>query len=141
MTKANFARWLAVSLVVSSVLWCPSFSTRGAATGASQNTSEPDPRMVSGVPSSPFASALISSGASPQMPKSAVSVYDLLIGDWEADVYDYEPDGSKRVNKGEWHFSWVLEGRGIQDVWIAPEQPERSVETPAKNNRYGTTAS
>src|SRR5713101_7436602 len=62
---------------------------------------------------SPFASALIASGPSPQMPKAAAAVYDWLVGDWDVEVYDYEPDGSKRESRGEWHFSWVLEGRAI----------------------------
>jgi hypothetical protein len=67
--------------------------------------------MPSSVTSPLFDSALTARGPSPQMPKSAAAVYDWLIGDWEADVHDYQDDGVKKVSKGEWHFSWVLEGR------------------------------
>jgi hypothetical protein len=96
--------------------------------------------MVSGTGTTPFARLLTSSEPSPQLPKSpTASMYDWLIGDWEADVYDYQPDGSKAVNKGEWHFSWVLEGRAIQDVWIVPRMSDRSATTPPDNNRYGST--
>ena len=95
--------------------------------------------VSSGVTPLPFAHALISSAPSPQMPKSAASVFDWLIGDWEADVYDHNPEGSEWVGKGEWHFTWVLEGRAIQDVWIVPGLPDRGAPTSAAHNRYGTT--
>jgi hypothetical protein len=86
-----------------------------------------------------FSDALISTAPSPQIPKTAASVYDWLIGDWRVDVTDYETDGTARVSKGEWHFSWVLEGRAVQDVWIAPTRAERTAQIPMTNNRYGTT--
>jgi hypothetical protein len=86
-----------------------------------------------------FAHVLISPGPSPQIPASAVEAYNWLIGDWEADVYDYGPGGAKQVSKGEWHFSWVLEGRAIQDVWVVPRRSDRNPSTPPNNNRYGTS--
>jgi hypothetical protein len=85
-----------------------------------------------------FADVLVSQTHSSQITPSAASAYDWLIGDWAADVYDYE-NGEKRVSKGEWHFSWVLEGRAIQDVWIVPKREDRNERTPANHNRYGTT--
>jgi len=66
-------------------------------------------------------------------------MFDWLIGDWEADVYDYGPEGAKHVSKGEWHFRWVLEGRAVQDVWIVPKRSERKQTTSKEGNRYGTT--
>lgn len=96
--------------------------------------------MVSETGTTPFARLLTSSGPSPQLPKSATaSMYDWLIGDWEADVYDYGQDGSKWAGKGEWHFSWILEGRAIQDVWIVPPLADRTPTTPTEHNRYGST--
>jgi hypothetical protein len=89
-------------------------------------------------PTSQFAEVLVSQRPSPDIPTSAASAFDWLIGDWEADVYDYE-NGEKVTSKGEWHFSWVLEGRAIQDVWIVPKRTERSGRTSASHNRYGTT--
>ncbi|HZY95016.1 MAG TPA: hypothetical protein VFE98_09220, partial [Candidatus Bathyarchaeia archaeon] len=38
-----------------------------------------------------------------------------------------------------WHFSWVLEGRAIQDVWIVPPLADRTPTTPTEHNRYGST--
>lgn len=52
---------------------------------------------------------------------------------------DYAPDGSTYRLNSEWFFSWVLEGRGVQDVWIAPERMERFPGMTKDHNRYGTT--
>jgi hypothetical protein len=67
-------------------------------------------------------------------------IYGWLLGGWEAAVYDYAADGTAHVSSGEWHFGWVLEGRAIQDVWIAPPRSRRSDKTLSKQyNRYGTS--
>ncbi len=67
-------------------------------------------------------------------------IYGWLIGGWEAAVYDYAADGTARESSGEWHFGRVLEGRAIQDVWIAPPRSQRSDKNLSKqNNRYGTS--
>ncbi|MDD3416837.1 MAG: hypothetical protein PHY47_23055 [Lachnospiraceae bacterium] len=41
-----------------------------------------------------------------------------LIGSW---AIDYIEDNTSLAIKGEWHFSWVLEGMAIQDVIILPD--------------------
>lgn len=67
-------------------------------------------------------------------------IYGWLIGAWEAAVYDYAEDGTAHESSGEWHFGRVLEGRAIQDVWIAPPRSRRSDKTLSKQyNRYGTS--
>ena len=33
---------------------------------------------------------------------------------------------SSSARDGEWHFAWVLDGRGVQDVWIVPGATERA---------------
>ena len=40
-----------------------------------------------------------------------------LIGDWDCDYFD-QYGGQSRYVKGEWIFRRVLEGAGIQDVFI-----------------------
>src|SRR5262249_39628142 len=63
-----------------------------------------------------------------------------LIGSWEAAVYDYAEDGTARESSGEWHFGRVLEGRALQDVWIAPPRSQRNGNTLSKqNNRDGAS--
>ena len=41
-----------------------------------------------------------------------------LIGSW---AIDYIEDNNSTAIKGEWHFSWVLEGMAVQDVIILPD--------------------
>ena len=40
-----------------------------------------------------------------------------LVGSWKIDYID---NITSRTIKGEWHFSWVLEGMAIQDIIILP---------------------
>src|SRR5215212_3420113 len=82
--------------------------------------------------------SLLADGPSPEIAKGA-HVYEWLIGDWDAVVIDHLDDGSMRRSRAEIHFAWVLEGRAIQDTWIAPPRDERDFETPRAGNRYGTT--
>ena len=44
-----------------------------------------------------------------------------LLGDWDCDYYD-EYGGQKRHVKGDWIFRRVLEGAGIQDIFIFPSR-------------------
>jgi len=66
-------------------------------------------------------------------------LYDRLIGSWSVRAVDYLEDGSRWENTGEWHFGYVLEGRAVQDVWILPRRSQRSCDSPAEFNRYGTS--
>jgi uncharacterized protein len=92
-----------------------------------------------------FASALISRRPSPELGEMAQAL-GWLVGGWSAQVRDFDPDGTVRQSSGEWWFSWVLEGRAIQDVFIVPPRTERqanrnmsSGSSTRANNRYGTT--
>jgi hypothetical protein len=49
-----------------------------------------------------------------------LALYGWLVGSWEMDVVRHNPDGQTMRSDGEIHFGWVLGGRAIQDVWIAP---------------------
>jgi hypothetical protein len=92
-------------------------ATMAAQTGA--KTEHADPAK------SVFAGALIADGPALEL-GSAVSTYDWLIGVWDAQLIDFLDDGSRHEQRGEWHFSWTLEGRAVQDVLIAPERSERN---------------
>ena len=84
-----------------------------------------------------FSSALLSQKASQEL-KDKEALYDWLIGGWNLTMFDYK-DGNKLKTDGECLFTWILEGRAIQDVWIAPKRSERTSMMSKTNNRYGTT--
>lgn len=89
-----------------------------------------------------FLEALPAGAPLARPPQGASSdLYDALIGDWDAEVVDHLPDGTERRQSAEMHFAWVLEGRAIQDLWIAPARGDRAAAgtPPAEGNRYGTT--
>ena len=61
-----------------------------------------------------------------------------LIGDWDCDYYDEPVEGQKRHVKGEWIFRRVLEGIGIQDIFIFPSRKTRDA-NPQPDGEYGTS--
>ncbi len=66
-------------------------------------------------------------------------LYAPLLGSWSVEVLDAEPDGSKRVTAGEWHFARILEGRAIQDVLIVPTRVQRTPRATTRFDRYGSS--
>lgn len=83
-----------------------------------------------------FAAALLSRGPGPEVPAKD-QIFAAFIGDWELVVRWHDAAGGlTRQEQGEWYFSWVLEGRGIQDVWIVPP---RSARGSSATYEYGTS--
>lgn len=80
--------------------------------------------------------ALHSPGPHPAL-AGELALFGQFVGSWNLDVTWYERGRPTRRARGEWHFFWVLEGRGVQDVWIVPPRGER--ETTADNYEYGTS--
>lgn len=60
-----------------------------------------------------------------------------LIGNWDCDYYD-ELNGEKRYVKGEWIFRRVLEGAGVQDIFIFPSRATKE-EHPQPDGEYGSS--
>lgn len=86
---------------------------------------------------SPFAESLISSGPHRDIPEPQ-RIFAPFLGDWDLIVKWFGETGEfARQEKGEWHFSWILEGRGIQDIWIVPPRDERK--GPGDLYEYGTS--
>jgi hypothetical protein len=63
-------------------------------------------------------------------------LFGQFVGDWEFDLVSIRPDGTRLKGNGEWHFGWVLQGRAIQDVWIARDDISKST---APISEWGTT--
>ena len=64
-----------------------------------------------------FVEALTSERKNMLLPEE-FNYFGKLIGSWKI---NYVEDDNSRAIKGEWHFSWVLEGMAIQDVIILPD--------------------
>lgn len=82
--------------------------------------------------------ALHASGPDPRHAKE-LQLFGQFVGAWDVDIVYHQPDGTQRRLDGEWHFGWVLEGRAIQDVWIAPRRSLRETEAAAPAGEYGAT--
>jgi hypothetical protein len=82
--------------------------------------------------------ALVADGPDPEH-ADALMLFGRLVGEWEFDWTGYDEDGAETMSeRGEWIFAWVLEGRGVQDVWIIPAR-ERRGDPDLPRGEYGTT--
>ena len=53
-------------------------------------------------------------------------LYGQFEGSWDGTLKYLDPEGGRRETTAEVHFGWVLDGRAIQDVWIAPSRGGRN---------------
>jgi hypothetical protein len=96
----------------------------------------------------PMLNALHAEGAAPDRAESMM-LYGQFIGTWEGTLrskkFRANPDGEIEFDNGsdfnestlEVHFSWALQGRAIQDVWISPTR--RNVKDATGFGMFGTT--
>ena len=63
-----------------------------------------------------FLETLTSESKNVELPEE-FNYFGKLIGNWKIDYID---NSNSHSIKGEWHFSWVLDGMAIQDVIILP---------------------
>ena len=90
---------------------------------------------------SSFAQVLHADGPDPAR-ASELALYGWIVGRWEMDVTTLLEDGTTHRGRGEIHAGWVLQGRGIQDVWMIPRLEDRRPgieQLPGAGNWYGTT--
>ena len=71
-----------------------------------------------------FTEALISINGHPEH-NEKLKPYQNFIGSWEFEWVGHNEDRTTWTVPGEWHFSWILGGRAIQDIWICPEKELR----------------
>ncbi len=72
-----------------------------------------------------FIETLTSNSKSVELPEE-FNYFGKLIGSWKFDYVDHNISCS---TKGEWHFSWILEGMAVQDVIILPSRETRTRNT------------
>lgn len=66
---------------------------------------------------------LVADGPDPEL-ADKLELFGQFVGSWDLDVVYHDPDGERRLS-AEWHFSWALNGRAVQDIWIAPSRRDR----------------
>lgn len=66
-----------------------------------------------------------------------MALFGQFVGSWDIDMAFHPADGPSRRVAAEWHFGWILEGRGVQDVLVFPPVAERPGGEPAEG--IGTT--
>lgn len=62
-------------------------------------------------------------------------LYGQFVGSWDGVLVREDAHGVRRETPAEVHFGWVLEGRAVQDVWIAPTRTAAN----ASELMHGTT--
>lgn len=85
-----------------------------------------------------FAEGLIANGPAPEY-ADKLMLYGQFVGDWTADTIEYPDDGTQKKSKWDIRFEWILEGRGIQDLWITPIREDIPIGWHEPGNRYSTT--
>jgi uncharacterized protein len=94
-------------------------------------TQQPVQQTVSNDAQSDMIAALFSSKPHPSLGEQG-KVFDRFVGTWDCDYTFYIGDGNVRHSSGELIFDWILDGRAVQDIWIAypkDEAKERSIGT------------
>lgn len=84
-----------------------------------------------------FCDALVSDRKGAGIPDE-LNLFGRFVGEWDFDWYDRRGAHAGRHVRGEWLFSWILEGSAIQDVFIAPSRTERLTDS-QPDSEYGTT--
>ena len=84
-----------------------------------------------------FVDALCASDGPASDRADKMMLYGQFVGAWDGTVTRYGVNGERFDSSAEVHFGWALEGRAIQDVWIAPSRLGRAAGEADK--MYGTT--
>jgi len=71
--------------------------------------------------------------------RDKLALFGQFIGVWDMDIHFYNETGKEIFHgPGEWMFSWVLDGRAIQDVIIYADITDPSRNAPGER-RIGST--
>lgn len=70
---------------------------------------------------------------------SKLALYGRFVGSWRLEVNSHQGDGSISHAEGELHFSWVLDGTAVQDIWIYPARRLRGSLPSEAWHGYGST--
>jgi hypothetical protein len=90
------------------------------------------PKTSSSSPREAMINVLASGEPHPSLGEEA-QTFDRFVGTWDGDFTSYREGGAVYHRRGELHFGWVLDGRAVQDLWIAYPTAAR------KEREIGTT--
>ncbi|MGH2871311.1 MAG: hypothetical protein ACRDL5_02500 [Solirubrobacteraceae bacterium] len=66
---------------------------------------------------------LVAARPTPELAEKLM-LYGRFVGSWRIESVNYDEHGQRRRERtGEWHFAWILGGRGVQDVLYAAGSP------------------
>lgn len=85
-----------------------------------------------------FATALLSDAPAREY-AGKLALYGQFVGDWRTETTARLPDGKIERTIWDVRFSWALEGRAVQDLWITPPRNGALHPWHEKGNRYSTT--
>lgn len=85
----------------------------------------------------PFSERLVCNTKSSEIPEE-YNYLGKLVGELDIEYVDNHGIDGERHVKGEWIFSWILEGNAIQDIFICPSGVERLTNL-QHDAEYGTT--
>ena len=85
-----------------------------------------------------FAQTLLAPGPHPSLGHHA-DTFGRLIGSWAGEYRDRHFGEPEETGSMEVHFGWVLQGRAVQDTWIAPSREPARAGSVLKRQTYGTT--
>lgn len=84
-----------------------------------------------------FINALVAKNPNPEY-ADKLMLFGQFVGEWDFDWYNNDENGNKRHVKGEWIFSWALDGNAVQDLFICPSRESKKT-NPQPDGEYGTT--
>lgn len=70
--------------------------------------------------------------------EGSYKLFGQFIGEWDFEWVDGKGTEHERHVPGEWIFSWILNGKVVQDLFICPSRKER-LHNPQPDGEYGTT--
>lgn len=84
-----------------------------------------------------FFNALVATGPNEQY-ADKLMLFGQFVGEWDFDWRNVDGNGNERKVKGEWIFSWTLQGNAVQDLFICPSREYNKL-NPQPDAEYGTT--
>lgn len=71
-------------------------------------------------------------------PAEKMRLFGQFVGAWAVAITYYHEDGTTCRIEGDWRFQWMLDGRAIHDVWVAPRRSGEALDLDACTDHGAT---